>query len=402
MAAAIELKLLKLMCKKEFYNSNFTAISAKVLSTEIKSLLKVIEKLHKLSDKDVCISDIADMYENSTTITTAKLNLVKQIVANIQALPDMSPDVALSIIEKLAEKEAARKIGEMALAIMQRNEGAGTLAELQHFVAGISIQTEAAQESDEYTTDINKIIRDKESKGVFSFKNGLEFLNEAIGKLSRGHLSIIFAPTNAGKSSFAAQATGGFLLDGYKVLYFANEEPAYHIVLNQIRALESRSDTDIVANPHTPIWDRVRKNFVIIPAHGKTLPELIKYIDKHKPDVIIFDQLDNVQGANVRDKLHETLERTYQQARAIASTANALVIAISQASDDATGKVVLRSQMLANSRVGKAACADLIIGIGMRSVDDATRGITLCKNKITGMHKTFHCVLNNSIARYES
>lgn len=401
MAAAIELKLLKLMCEKEFYNSNFTSISAKVLSVEVKSLLKVIEKLHKLSEKDIHISDIVDMYENSTTITTAKLNLVKQIVKEIQELPNISPEVALEIIEKLNEKEAARQIADKALAIMQRNEGSGTLKELQDFVAQISIKQEAELEDKPYTTDITQLIADKQSKGVFRFTNGLEFLDEGTGTLSRGHLAIIFASTNAGKSSFVAQASGGFLGNGYKVLYFANEEPPYHIMINQIRAFENRAETDIVGNPSTPLWDTVKHNFILIPAHGKTLPELTKYIDKHKPDVIIFDQLDNVQGANVKDKLHETLERTYQQVRAVASTAGALVIAVSQASDDATGKVVLRSQMLANSKVGKAGAADLIIGIGMKNCEDVTRGITLCKNKITGVHKTYFCTLNNLNARYE-
>ncbi len=400
MAASIELKLLKLLCNKAFYNANFTSISAKVLSVEVKSLLKVLEKLHKLSEKDVHVSDITDMYENSTTITTAKLNLVKQIVASIQELPDISPEVALEIIEKLNEKEAARQIADKALSILQRNEGAGTLKELQDFVKDIHIKQAEELEDKPYTTDVLQLIQDKESKGVFSFENGLEFLQEGTGELSRGHLCLVFAPTNAGKSSFVAQATGGFLSKGFRVLYINNEEPPYHIMINHIRTLESRTDTDIILNPKTPVWDKVKHNFILIPAHGKTLPELTKYIDKHKPDVIIFDQLDNVQGANAKDKLHETLERMYQQVRSIASTANALVIAVSQASDDATGKIVLRSQMLANSKVGKAGAADLIIGIGMRSVEDATRGITLCKNKITGVHKTYHCILDHTIARY--
>lgn len=401
MAAAIELKLLKLMCKKQFYIANFTSISAKVLSVEVKSLLKVIEKLHKLNNDDVYPLDIIDMYENSTTITTAKLNLVKEIVKEIGALPPIAPEIALEIIEKLSEKEAARQIADKALSIMQRSEGSGTLKELQDFVAQISIKQEAELEDKPYTTDITQLISDKQSKGVFRFTNGLAFLDEGTGALSRGHLGIIFASTNAGKSSFVAQASGGFLGSGYKVLYFANEEPPYHIMINQIRAFENRTEVDIVGNPRTPLWDKVKHNFILIPAHGKTLPELTKYIDKHKPDVIIFDQLDNVQGSNAKDKLHETLERTYQQVRAIASTANALVIAVSQGSDEATGKMVLRSQMLANSKVGKAGAADLIIGIGMKNCEDATRGITLCKNKILGIHKTYFCTLNNLTARFD-
>lgn len=397
----IELKLLKLLLKKDFYTLHGESISNKILSVEVKALHKVITKLHKLSDKDVDINTIYDMYEASATVTTAKLTLVKVIIERVKELPEIAPDTALEILEKISEKEAARLIADKALSIMQRNEDAGTLTELKEFVANIDIKQSVDDTDVPYTTNVLEVIADKTNKGAFEFSNGLEFISTDVGKLSRGRLVIIFAPTNAGKSSFVAQASGGFISNGHKVLYFANEEPADHIMLNQVRALEKRTDTEIIANPTTPTWDSLRHNFVLIPAHGKSMPELIKYVTKYKPDIIIFDQLDNVQGSNIRDKLHETLERTYQQVRSLASTADALVIAISQASDDATGKLVLRSQMLANSKVGKAAAADLIIGIGMKNVEDEVRGITLCKNKITGLHKTFHCILNHRVARYE-
>ncbi len=401
MAQNIELKLLKLMCNKAFYNANFTSISAKVLSTEVKSLLRVIDKLHKLSDKDINISDIVDMYENSTTITTAKVNLVKQIVVKIQELPVISPEVALEIIEKLSEKEAARIIADKAWSIVERHEGAGTLKELQDFVGNISIRSIEETEDKPYLTDINEVLADKDSKGVFEFGNGLEFLNEGTGKLSRGHFVIVFAPTNAGKSSFMAQADCGYLQAGHKVLYIANEEPPHKILLNHVRSIEKKANADLITNPITPLWDKYRHKFILIPATGKTFLDITNLAIKYKPDVIILDQLDNVEGIQTKDKLQEAYKKLYRQARALASTQDCLVFAVTQASDDATGKLVLRKNMMEESKVAKQTAADVIIGIGMRSEDEAVRGITLCKNKDEGIHKTYHCILNHNIARYE-
>ncbi len=396
----IELKLLKLLLNKSFYYDNFYSISHKVLATETKSLIKVIAKLHELTGGNADIDAVYDLYENSATVTQAKLDLVKKIVQKIKEIPELSPEVTLEVIENLHIKEAARQIADKALAIMQRSEDAGTLKELQDFVNQLAIKEDIEGLDNPYTTDVLQIIEDKKNNGVFEFSNGLEFLEKDIGKLSRGHLMILFAPTNAGKSSFVAQLVDGYLDKGHKVICFANEEPANHLIFHYIRSAEGRTQADIINNPSTPIWDRIRKNFILIPAHGKTIPELEKYISKHKPDVIIFDQLDNVQG-KVGDKLHETLERLYQKARSIASSANALVIAVSQANDEATGKMVLRSRMLSNSRVGKAGAADLIIGIGLKGMEDTTRCITLCKNKVAGIHTSIYCNLNYEIARVE-
>ncbi len=401
----IELQLIRLLLNREFYLNHSDKINTKVFSTDVKNLVRIIVYLqaHKKDDKDLVPADVYYMYEANQTVTVAKLELIKQLLEKLEQLPPISSDIALDIFIKLAEKEFARQIADKALGILQRDEDAGSLVELQEFVNSANIEVQQIDEDlyTTYTTDITEIVENKKINGLFTFKNGLEFLNDYTGRLSRGHFVIVFAPTDGGKSSFIAQTLVGFLEDGYKVLYFANEDTPADIMLNPIRSVEQRSEKDILQNPITPKWEKIRKNFILKPCHGATLMQLEKIIDKEQPDIIIYDQLDNISVGGKQEKRHETLELLYQRTRAKGSMVNALTFVVSQASSDAFGKTVLRSEMMANSKVGKGSTADLIIGIGMKSFENPERSITICKNKITGIHDTIHCLLDYEKCHYE-
>jgi hypothetical protein len=59
--------------------------------------------------------------------------------------------------------------------------------------------------------------------------------------------------------------------------------------------------------------------------------------------------------------------------------------------------------MMENSKTGKAAEADLIIGIGKSDVtdnDDKRRYLTVSKNKLTGFHGRVVCNLDTEMSRY--
>jgi len=59
--------------------------------------------------------------------------------------------------------------------------------------------------------------------------------------------------------------------------------------------------------------------------------------------------------------------------------------------------------MMENSKTGKAAEADVIIGVGKRSDlgEASERSLCISKNKITGWHGTIHCNIDDRLSRYE-
>ena len=138
-----------------------------------------------------------------------------------------------------------------------------------------------------------------------------------------------------------------------------------------------------------------------------SIDRLDAYCRKHKPDILVVDQLDKVKVNGNYEQSHERLRDLYVNAREIAKKYNISVVGLSQASAEAEGKVSLSFSSMENSKTGKAAEADLIIGIGRyaqegKDEEDLTRIMHISKNKLTGWHGNIVCVLNNQLSRYEA
>ena len=69
-----------------------------------------------------------------------------------------------------------------------------------------------------------------------------------------------------------------------------------------------------------------------------------------------------VGGNHARDDIR--LGEIYRTARTLSKKHQCAIIGVSQANAEADGRTVLRFTQMAGARVGKAAEADLIIGIG--------------------------------------
>ena len=94
----------------------------------------------------------------------------------------------------------------------------------------------------------------------------------------------------------------------------------------------------------------------------------------------------------------------YTGAREIAKRNNCCVIAVSQASADGQGKFDLTFDMMEGSKTGKAAEADVIIGVGHRDkldTDERIRSLAISKNKITGWHGQLVCTIVPELSRYD-
>ena len=127
-----------------------------------------------------------------------------------------------------------------------------------------------------------------------------------------------------------------------------------------------------------------------------------------KPALIIFDQIDKIKGfKGERNDLE--LKALYQWARELAKQ-YAPVIAVSQASGEAEGKLWLTMDMVDGSKTAKQGEADWILGIGKDSDNTSrSRYFNICKNKLLGdpdslpelRHGTMQVLIKPEIARYE-
>ena len=150
-------------------------------------------------------------------------------------------------------------------------------------------------------------------------------------------------------------------------------------------------------------WKEIKDNVKLMDTVDWTIDDVDSFCSSSKPDILIIDQLDKVGMSGNFTRTDEKLRAVYTGAREIAKRHNCCVIAISQASADAHGKTRISFDMMENSKTGKAAEADLIIGIGKHGTLDSldtTRVMCISKNKISGYHGEITCNIEPQLSRY--
>ena len=257
------------------------------------------------------------------------------------------------------------------------------------------------------TKDISEMLQavSVTSKWKFNIKT----LGDRIDGVGEGNLMVIFARPETGKTAFWVSLVAGydgFAHQGAKVHCFINEEPAVRTQMRMVSAWTDMHKNEIEHNMKeaTDDWKKIRDNIICHDSVDWSLDSLDKYCEDNKPDIVIVDQLDkiNVEGTFARGD--ERLRAIYLGAREIAKRRNITLIGVSQANAEAEGSAILSFDMMENSRTGKAAEADLIIGIGKAQQDGDTpnfmRNLNVIKNKINGWHGIVNTVLVPQKSRF--
>ena len=216
------------------------------------------------------------------------------------------------------------------------------------------------------------------------------------GGCMRGHHIIVFARPEMGKTSFLANLTAGFLQQDLKVLYVGNEDPITDIRTKFLSRVIGWTKDDINEDKpgaysvalETTNWSNLGTT-QLAPGTPMEIEDLVK---EHRPDVLLVDQLRNlVVRTNKSDGVVQHLEAAAKAVRQIGIRNKCLVISVTQAGDSASGKAILDMSDVDSSKTGIPAQADVMIGIGASSEDEAAsrRVLSLPKNKRTGRHEFF-------------
>ncbi len=400
----MEKELIKLLLKKDFYNKNKNKLSKEFFTNGTGALYETIQRAHDDSDKDLSISEVSSLHMDvyNPASTRAKKENFYSLVNEIKELELPSEKIANNLLHSLFKRRIANKIAVLASEIYN-----GKDADFSEIKKQLEIPFDEDVDEYEYVTgNINNLI--EKLKDNTKWKFNLAPLKEAVHGVGEGNLIIIFARPEAGKTAFWVNLVAGidgFASQGAKVCALINEEPAIRTQMRLINAHtgltmdEIRSDVE-EANTK---WAEVRQNIHILDTVDWSLDDVDEFVQKEKPDILVIDQLDKVGVTGTFARTDEKLRAIYTGAREIAKRNDCCVIAISQASADGQGKFDLTFDMMEGSKTGKAAEADVIIGVGHRDkmdTDERVRSLAISKNKITGWHGLKNCIIIPELSRY--
>ena len=400
----IEKELITLLLKKDFYEENKGRITKEMFTNGTGNLYETIAKAHDDSDKDLSLEEVStlhtEVYNPALTRTSKEnfLNLLNEIKE--QELPNKK--IASNILKAMHKRNVAQKIAVQATEIFNGKEEA--LSSIQNLLD--SSNEVEKEEYDCVTSDIDNLL--DALKDNTKWKFNLAPLRERVNGVGEGNLLVIFARPESGKTAFWVNLLAGeegFLTQGAKVCALINEEPAIRTQMRLINAYTGMTFEEIQEDIPTAKekWSQVSTNIKILDTVDWTLDKVDSFVAKEQPDIVVIDQLDKVHMPGNFARTDEKLRAIYTGAREIAKRRNCCIIAISQASADASGKLDITFDMMENSKTGKAAEADVIIGVGFRNkldTDQDLRSLAISKNKITGWHGMIACKIIPQLSRY--
>lgn len=402
----IEKQLIKLLLNKDFYEKNKGKISKGMFTNGTGNLYETISKAHTKSQNDLTLPEVESLHMdvyNPALTRTAKDNF-RNLIEEIQNEKDSDREIASEILSSLHKRNTAQQIAVVATEIFNGREGG--FNDIQNLLD--SAKDNLSKEDYEFvTSDIHELLECLKDRSKYKFN--LESLAEHVGGVGPGNLVVVFARPESGKTAFWVSLVAnenGFAHQGAKVVALVNEESGYRTKMRIINAFTGMTLHDIEKEPEVAAkkWSEIKDNIHIADTVDWNLDKVDSLAAETKPDILVIDQLDKVHVSGNFARTDEKLRAIYTGAREIAKRRDCCILAISQASAEASGKLDISFDMMENSKTGKAAEADLILGIGYRNLldtDENLRSIAVSKNKMSGWHGVIPCTIIPELSRYD-
>ncbi len=376
-------------------------VKASIFDEACLNLYSIIQQAHSKYNHDISPADIAAMWTvNNPTATRTETENFKDTLEVLSTSDVLSMDIAKDVIERLWLQETFREIAQLSI-----NASEGSTAIIPEIYEKVDrVQKGLVDEDDlgdPVTDDIHELLASASDASRWQFN--IESLSRCVYGIGPSEFAVIFARPETGKSSLCislAAAPNGWCQQGAKVLMLGNEESMMRTRLRAIQAWNGWTPKKVEADPDAAIarFAAIKDRFIMRDVQEWDLSMVERYINRFQADIVIIDQLDKVNIEGTYASSHEKLREVYRKSREMAKRQECALLAVSQASADAEGRTRLDFSMMENSKTGKAAEADLVIGVGKHAQSDdgepnTMRFLNVSKNKLSGYHGVIPCNL---------
>ena len=405
------LYILRTLLNREKYDKLKSEIDISIFQNGAREIYKTIGFIYRDNPNinQINFSDLKLAYFNTYFPNTsyASQKSIYELIDSIERQEAPSDDVVETALRSMYRIKKADELARICLDI-SNNPSSSTFKQVEKFMTDVD-EDRTQEESEAVTKDVDKIVEALQEQGEFKFN--LPSLHRATNGIGRGNFMIIFARPETGKTAFwisLVASPHGFAWQQKKVSIFANEEPAIRTQMRLLNASTGLQRGNILNGSRELAkqkWSSISPYIENFDCVDKTIDDLGGYCSVNDVDILIIDQLDKINVSGKYNATHEKLREVYRQARELAKRHNILVIGMSQASAEAQGRSRVTFSVMENSKTGKSAEADVILGIGKEDeienyLDDCVRFVTLSKNKLTGDHAEFEVILRPTISRY--
>ena len=410
----VEKQILKLFCESrddftkyyKYVNINYIKINY----NELYKLFNIIYLYYNkyINNNNININELDIFYNSNYLLKDNERKELSSLLEDIYKQDITNKDALVSLLEEHRRRSLA---GQVALTALDVEAGKKTTQDLLELFNDFEHQQVEVDEPKPVEMNLEKLYDTQIVTPGLRWR--LRWLNKALGSLRKGDFGFIFARPETGKTTFlASEITHMVTQTEGEVLWFNNEEQGNKVAIRVYQAALGIGTDELFTNPASKqtSYEEITGNRIKIldfeDSNNKARIEAI--LKQSNPALIIFDQIDKIRGfKGERNDLE--LKQIYQWAREIAKM-YAPVIAVSQASGEAEGKLFLTMDMVDGSKTAKQGEADWILGIGKEQDNTSrTRYFNISKNKLIGdkdtspdlRHGSTQVLIKPEIARYE-
>jgi KaiC/GvpD/RAD55 family RecA-like ATPase len=405
-----ETALLRNLMNKEFYdNHKGMRCPDELFTKDMRKIKQALDQAMSMYDKSITPSELESLFFTANrTMTTANKEAYSHLFKRIESQSPMHEEIATEVLSRLFQQHVGELVTNLGFKYVNGEEN--NLEKLRKLVEDYK---------DDFTPNLNIQFEDIELDTILEgiqietqWKMNIPSLRDRVKGISGGHLVMVGARPNTGKTTFHASliaAPNGFAHQGAKCLILTNEEKAVRVAARYVQASSGMNIKQITENKALALsrYTKVKQQIQLKDSTGKDMAWVEAVVKSYKPDIVVLDMGDKF-ASRTSDKSDVYLKDAAIHARNIAKIYNCAVIWMSQLSADAEGVVQPNMSMMEGSKTGKAAEADLMVLIsknrqveGVDQEEDLIRYLTIAKNKLDGgWHGRITCELDGDIAQY--
>ena len=413
----VEEQIIKLFCTdKEYYSKYYKYVNLNYIKSNYTSHYKLFNSIdsyyNAYPDKEnISTTELEIQYNSNYLLQEAERKELTLLVTRIFEAEITNKDAVINLLNEHRRRGLAGNLAKLALDV---EDGSADPQSLIEKFKDFEVDEVTDKKFDFQNMSLKHIYDEQDNYPGLRWR--LNWLNKSLGSLRKGNFGFLFARPETGKTTFLASEITHMIkqTDG-DIIWFNNEE-SNRVVADRInqafagverRILKGQQQAAYEKQYEDIVGDRIKLvgNEITESTDPKKIEEILKATN---PALIIFDQIDKIKGFKA-DRNDLELKAIYQWAREIAKK-YAPVIAVSQASGEADGKLWLTMNMVDGSKTSKQGEADWMLGIGKEQDNTSRlRYFNILKNKLPGdddtlpdlRHGSTQVLIKPEIARYE-
>jgi len=405
----MELALIKTLLDRDFYEQHKgIRCPDHIFSKDTRGIKQALDAAMETYEGSLSVQDLQAVFTvQNKSMTTATKTAMDALFRRIEMTEPIKAEIAQDTLSQLFQNYVGDVVANLGFDYVNGTEN--SLEPLRKILDDYKDDFTPNLRVDWEADDLDTILAATALESRWSFN--IPSLARRVEGVSGGHLIVVGARPNTGKTSFHASliaAENGFAHQGAKCVILCNEEAYTRVASRYVSASANMTMKEVRENQALARkrYEPVRQNIMFKESTGKTMAWVESVVKQEKPDIVVLDMGDKF--ADMKSERSDiTLKAAAIHARNIAKQYDCCVVWMSQLSAEAEGKADLNQSMMEGSKTGKAAEADLMLLIGKTQQvegedEDPVRYLNLAKNKLNGFQGKITCVLDGARSIYSA